>query len=217
MTKLNPWTMPPSAPPASETNVRTPRASPRELTAGPPLLPHAAGASVWVTGWFVTSCLNPEIAPFVTDASTLFDAFNSSWLSTTPGKPRMWSLSPSFAFDESPSTSVGMSAASSFRSARSRPDMVAAAGGVYLVTVAARLTPSPRALLVGDPPLRLLHGGDDVGIRDHPAARTDEPAGTCFAKRNGHDALSATGRTRQHDLGRDFRHDERDSRLGAKQ
>src|SRR5438128_10486324 len=44
MTKLNPWTMPPSSVPASETNVRTPRTSPRELTAGPPLLPHAAGA-----------------------------------------------------------------------------------------------------------------------------------------------------------------------------
>src|SRR3989449_2167164 len=145
MTKLNPWTMPPSSVPASETNVRTPRTSPRELTAGPPLLPHAAGASVWMTGWFVTSCLKPEIAPFVTDASTLADALSSSWLSTTPGKPRMWSLSPICAFDESPSASDGMSAASSFTSARSRPDMPCpATGGLYLTTVAGKRMPFER-------------------------------------------------------------------------
>jgi len=83
--------------------------------------------------------------------------------------------------------------------------------------VTARLTRSPLGLLVGDPLVRLLHGGDHVGIRDHPTARTDEPAGTGFAKRSGRDALSDTGRTRQHDLGRDFRHDERDGWLGAKQ
>src|SRR2546429_427250 len=145
MTKLNPWTMPPSSVPASETNVRTPRTSPRELTAGPPLLPHAAGASVWMTGWFVTSSLNPEIAPLVTDASTLADALRSSWLSTTPGKPRMWSLSPICVFEESASGSVGMSAASSLSRARSRPDMLSAAtGGLYLVTVGARRTPFER-------------------------------------------------------------------------
>ena len=89
MTKLKPCTMPPSSPPVAETKVRTPKTSPREFTAGPPLLPHAAGASVWMTGRFCTSCLNPEIAPLVTDASTLADALRSSWLSTTPGKPRM--------------------------------------------------------------------------------------------------------------------------------
>ena len=145
MTKLNPWTMPPSSVPASETNVRTPRTSPRELTAGPPLLPHAAGASVWMTGWFVTSCLNPEIAPLVTDASTLADALRSSWLSTTPGKPRTWSLSPIWALAESASESVGMSAVSSLSRARSRPDMLwPVTGGLYLLTVGVRRMPFER-------------------------------------------------------------------------
>src|SRR5262245_66441549 len=85
MMKLNPWTMLPSGPGASETNVRTPTTAPRSSTAGPPELPHAAGASVWITGWPALSSLNPETAPFVTEASIDADAFNSSWDSTTPG------------------------------------------------------------------------------------------------------------------------------------
>ena len=91
------------------------------------------------------SCLKPEIAPFVTDASTFADAFKSSWLSTTPGKPRMWILSPIFVFEESPRVSAGMSAASSFSSARSRPDIPSpATGGLYLATVAVRRMPLER-------------------------------------------------------------------------
>ena len=145
ITKLNPWTMPPWPPDSSVTNVRTPSTSPWEPTAGPPLSPHAAGASVWITGWLAMSCLNPEIAPFVTDASTCAEALSSSWLTTTPGKPRMWSLSPIFAFDESPSVSDGMSAASSLKSARSRPDMpLPATGGLYRTTVAGSRMPFER-------------------------------------------------------------------------
>src|SRR6266704_3599798 len=194
MTKLNPWTMPPSSVPASETNVRTPRTSPRELTAGPPLLPHAAGASVWMTGWFVTSCLNPEIAPLVTDASTLADALRSSWLSTTPGKPRTWSLSPIWALAESASESVGMSAVSSLSRARSRPDM---------------LWPVTGGLPVG--------GRHDVGVGDHPSARADEPAGACFAEGRGANDLLSAPATGHEDFRADLRDNERNGRLRAEQ
>jgi len=91
------------------------------------------------------SCLKPEIAPLVTDASTFADAFKSSWLNTTPGKPRMWIRSPTLAFDESPSINAGISAASSFRSARSRPDIPSPeTGGLYLDTFAASLIPFER-------------------------------------------------------------------------
>ena len=73
MMKLKPCTMLPSGPGASDTKVRTPSSSARELITGPPELPHAAGASVWMYGLFALSCLKPDTAPFVTEASTLAD------------------------------------------------------------------------------------------------------------------------------------------------
>src|SRR5437762_1096112 len=78
MRKLNPWTMLPSGPGASDTNVSTPTTWPRSSTAGPPELPQAAGASVWITELLLESSLKPETAPLVTDASTDADLFNSS-------------------------------------------------------------------------------------------------------------------------------------------
>src|SRR5215831_8101640 len=85
MRKLNPWTMLPSGPGASDTNVSTPTTKPRSSTAGPPELPHAAGASVWITALLDASSLKPETAPLVTDASTDADLLSSSWETTTPG------------------------------------------------------------------------------------------------------------------------------------
>src|SRR5207237_1029625 len=83
------------------------------------------------------SRLKPETVPFVTDASTFADAFRSSCVITTPGKPMMWIASPMCAAVESPSGSAGMSAASSRSNARSCPDIVPAAGaGLYFATVA---------------------------------------------------------------------------------
>ena len=73
MMKLKPCTMLPSGPGASDTNVSTPTSSALELTAGPPELPQAAGASVWITGLLALSCLNPLTAPGLTEASTLAD------------------------------------------------------------------------------------------------------------------------------------------------
>lgn len=73
MTKLNPWTMLPSGPGASDTNVSRPITLPRSSTVGPPELPHAAGASVWMTVLLFRSCLKPEIAPLVIEASTMED------------------------------------------------------------------------------------------------------------------------------------------------
>src|SRR6266581_3079000 len=78
-----------------------------ELTAGPPELPHAAGASVWITGLLALSCLNPLTAPGLTEASTLADWFRSSWERTTPGKPRMRRGSPICTAVESASDSTG--------------------------------------------------------------------------------------------------------------
>ena len=40
----------PSGPGASDTKVSTPCTAPRSSTAGPPELPQAAEASVWITG-----------------------------------------------------------------------------------------------------------------------------------------------------------------------
>src|SRR5438105_40700 len=94
MMKLKPCTILLWASDDNVTNVSTPTTAPASLTAGPPLLPHAADASVWITSWSARSCLNPETAPPVTDASILADEFSSSWLRTTPGKPTMWSRSP---------------------------------------------------------------------------------------------------------------------------
>ncbi len=107
MTKLKPCTMPPSGPGASDTNVRRPITLPRSSTTGPPELPHAAGASVWITVLLFLSCLKPDTAPFVIDASTIEDWFKSSCESTTPGKPMMWTGSPICAPLESASESTG--------------------------------------------------------------------------------------------------------------
>src|SRR5207253_5382644 len=60
MMKLKPCTILLWASDDNVTNVSTPTTAPASLTAGPPLLPHAADASVWITGWFARSCLNPE-------------------------------------------------------------------------------------------------------------------------------------------------------------
>ena len=78
MAKLKPWTMLPSAPGASDTKVRTPTSSALLLMAGPPELPQAADASVWMNGWLALSCFKPETAPVVTEASRLADSFRSS-------------------------------------------------------------------------------------------------------------------------------------------
>ena len=94
MTKLKPWTAPPSP---WVTAVITPTTRPAVSTAGPPLVPASAAASVWMIGWFARSCLKPDTAPWVTEACTLADAFSSSWLITTPGKPITESLSPIFS------------------------------------------------------------------------------------------------------------------------
>ena len=124
------------------TNVSTPTTSPASFTAGPPLLPQAAAASVWITGWLARSCLKPEIAPLVMEASILADEFKSSWLNTTPGNPMMCMRSPIRVFAESASASVGMSAASSLSNARSWPDIASpATGGLYLTTLAGSRTP----------------------------------------------------------------------------
>src|SRR5207245_1356603 len=68
MRKLKPCTI---APPdgESETNVITPTSEASSVTAGPPLLPCAAGASLWMTSWPIASCLKPDTAPLVTEAS----------------------------------------------------------------------------------------------------------------------------------------------------
>ncbi len=107
MTKLKPCTMLPSGPGASDTKVSRPTTLPRSSTTGPPELPHAAGASVWITVLLFRSCLNPEIAPLVIDASTIEDWFRSSCESTTPGKPMMCTGSPIWAPLASASESTG--------------------------------------------------------------------------------------------------------------
>ena len=53
------------------------------------------------------SCLKPETAPLVIDASTMEDWFSSSCVSTTPGKPMMWTGSPIWTPLESASESTG--------------------------------------------------------------------------------------------------------------
>ena len=75
-------------------NVSTPISSESSPTAGPPLLPWAAGASVWTRSWPMASILKPDTAPLVTEASSVADWFSSSCESTTPGKPRMCTGSP---------------------------------------------------------------------------------------------------------------------------
>ncbi len=107
MTKLKPCTIPPSGPGASETNVSSPTTLPRSSTTGPPELPHAADASVWITVLLFLSCLNPEMAPFVIDASIMDDWFRSSWERTTPGNPMMCTGSPICTVFESASASTG--------------------------------------------------------------------------------------------------------------
>src|SRR5947208_12344028 len=69
MMKLKPCTILLWASDDNVTNVSTPTTAPASLPAGPPLSPHAADASVWITSWLARSCLNPETAPPVTDAS----------------------------------------------------------------------------------------------------------------------------------------------------
>ncbi len=93
MRKLKPCTI---APPdgESETNVITPTSEASSVTAGPPLLPCAAGASLWMTSWPIASCLKPDTAPLVTEASSVTLRFSSSCERTTPGKPRIWTGSP---------------------------------------------------------------------------------------------------------------------------
>ena len=87
MRKLNPWTAPPVG--EREMKVMTPTTVASSVMAGPPLFPCAAGASVWITFWPIASCLKPETSPFVTDASSRALLLRSSWVRTTPGKPRM--------------------------------------------------------------------------------------------------------------------------------
>ena len=92
MRKLKPWTSLPDD--ESEMNVITPTTVASSVTAGPPLLPWAAGASDWMTLWPIWSCLKPDTAPLVTEASSAALLFKSSCERTTPGKPRMWTGSP---------------------------------------------------------------------------------------------------------------------------
>ena len=91
--KLNPCTM---APPDAEsvTATITPTSAASSPMPGPPLLPCAAEASVCTRSWPIWSCLMPDTAPLVTDASSVELWLRSSWERTTPGKPRMWTGSP---------------------------------------------------------------------------------------------------------------------------
>ena len=90
--KLYPCTTDPLS--ESEMKVSTPISSESSPTAGPPLLPWAAAASVWTRSWPMASILKPDTVPLVTEASSVADLFSSSWESTTPGKPRMCTGSP---------------------------------------------------------------------------------------------------------------------------
>ena len=78
MMKLKPCTISVRPSGSTVTNVSTPARIPESTTAGPPLLPHEAGASVWITGFSATSFLNPETVPFDTVASTFVDWLRSS-------------------------------------------------------------------------------------------------------------------------------------------
>src|SRR3972149_6835989 len=84
MAKLKPWTMLPSAPGASDTKVRTPTSSALVLMAGPPELPQAADASVWMNGWLALSSFKPETAPVVIEASRLSGLFGRAWERARP-------------------------------------------------------------------------------------------------------------------------------------
>jgi hypothetical protein len=95
MRKLKPCTTPPAA--DSDTKVITPTSVTSSVMAGPPLLPCAAGASVWIRSCPMASTLKPETAPFVTEASSATELLRSSCVSTTPGKPRMRTGSPILA------------------------------------------------------------------------------------------------------------------------
>src|SRR5213078_263593 len=55
----------------SVVNVMTPSSAASSPTAGPPELPCAAAASVCTMSWPMESCLKPETAPLVTDASSV--------------------------------------------------------------------------------------------------------------------------------------------------
>ena len=90
--KLYPCTTDPLS--ESEMKVSTPISSESSPTAGPPLLPWAAAASVWTRSWPMASILKPDTVPLVTVASSVADLFSNSWESTTPGKPRMCTGSP---------------------------------------------------------------------------------------------------------------------------
>ncbi len=65
--KLNPCVSAPDD--ESDTNCITPTSVASSVMAGPPLLPWAAGASVWMRSWLMTSTLNPDTAPLVAEAS----------------------------------------------------------------------------------------------------------------------------------------------------
>ncbi len=129
----------PSAPGASDTNVSTPTTAPLSFTAGPPELPHAAEASVWMNGWPDLSSLNPDTVPLVTVASMDADSLSSSWESTTPGNPMIWMESPISAPFESVRGSTGYVSPGILSSARSRADMAPGSrltGGAYFLTSA---------------------------------------------------------------------------------
>src|SRR5262245_52068326 len=61
-----------------------------------------------------------------------------------------------------------------------------------------------------------MRGRDDVGIRDEPTARADEPPGARLAERLWLDR-GASGAAAQCDVGADLGDDERNGRLGAQQ
>src|SRR5207247_11355311 len=86
MRKVKPWASLPDD--ESEANVITPTSEASSVTAGPPLLPWAAGASDWITFWPIWSCWKPDTAPLVTEASSAALLLSSSCDRTTPGKPR---------------------------------------------------------------------------------------------------------------------------------
>ena len=137
------------APPegVSVVNVMTPRSAASSPTAGPPELPCAAAASVCTMSWPMESCLKPETAPLVTDASSVADLLSSSCDSTTPGKPMMCTGSPICA-SRSLRRMAGYTSSFTRTSARSRPASgeglplrSKASGGLNLTTSALRLTP----------------------------------------------------------------------------
>ena len=65
----------------------------------------------------------------------MLDLLSNSWESTTPGKPRMCTGSPTWTLRESARWSTGKASPATFRRARSRAD-ISLSGGLYFFTSA---------------------------------------------------------------------------------